>query len=152
MRTEPIIPGATQVRVIPPNGLLPASIQSIATGTGGTTSGTVELTIQTLNIAAKSYSYMLDVAGFIGSCFCNVDKDAYSLRIRVDSTQKGLALFGTVGASLYRYAPAIPCITPTTIAANTACAVTITLQRASGTGALTIDGAGVLTATLYPQP
>lgn len=134
-----IVPGALAQSPVKP--------LQVAT-TGGPTSGTSELVIATLNIPSQTYAYVLECAAF-WTAHNSVDLDYFDFRIRVDTVEKGITTMRHVGGTNIRFGYSIPTTEAVSIAAATACTVTATIQRASGTGILTEHHAGFLTGRLY---
>jgi hypothetical protein len=125
----------------------PNAVTSVAV-TGGPTSGTTELTIGTINISGQTVGYVLDVAAF-WSAYNSVDGDRFIFRVYVDAVEKAAIDQRHSGGTDERRPYSIPCITPVTIAPATACAITCTVQRASGTGTLTESRAGRMVARAH---
>lgn len=133
-------------KVTPTMIAAPWCIKSAAV-TGGPTSGTTELTLTTLNLAAQTYAYTLDVAAFWTVSGSDTG-DVFKFRVYVDGVLKGVAHYQAPSVNEDKTL-SIPCITPVAISAATTCAVTVKVQRTSGTGTLTEEAAGVVTARAY---
>lgn len=123
-----------------------ATITQQTAVTGGPTSGTTELTIATLSIAALPARYELECSAF-WSAYNSVDGDMFKFRIKVSGERAAISQRHVGGANI-RLPYSLPTSTFTTIAASAAATVTVTVQRTLGTGTLTEETAGLVTAKM----
>lgn len=109
-----------------------------------------EQTQTTLNIPAQPFAYKLECAS-LASQYNTVADDLFVHRIKVDGTAVAQVYNRHLGGINFRLMASLCTSHLTDIAANTACTVTYTIQRSSGTGVLTYDTTviGHLTGRCY---
>lgn len=112
--------------------------------------GGSESVMATLTIPAQPFAYTLDAAAFWSGQNSN-DDETFSMVIKVDGVVKGKIWQRHTGGANSDLTYAIPCIELVQIPATTACVVTVSAIRETGTGNLTESQAGRLVATLYTK-
>jgi hypothetical protein len=86
------------------------------------------------------------------SGYNSVDDDRFKLRIYVDDVERAAVVHRHSGGANQRLAYSIPTSELVTIGESSGSLVTVTIQRDNGTGIITQEESGVLTARTYPAP
>lgn len=118
------------------------------TVTTGSTVGGTAVTLATINIAARPFAHKLICAAF-WSAWNEADAESFRMNINVDGVNKGSSINRHVGGIHITLGYSIPTTVPVIIPVNTACAVTVTAVRDSGSNGLVQDAQGSLTAMSY---
>lgn len=130
--------------------LLPRPVRLQAEVSGGSTSGTDELTLATINVAAQPVPREIDVAAF-WTGINSSDDDDFTFRIRVDGIERAAIRNRHMGAANERRPYSLPTCEAVELAAGASSTITVTVQRSFGTGTIDTAQAGRVTVSVVPQ-